>query len=688
MEKRNFNEALKQRELRELEENARRSGENEMTLDDAARVKILSPGMLVFKRFIRNKLALVGSAILIIMFLFAFLGPYFYKYDQTQVFTTYKKLNLNYANAKERTEYTVYTVEDLGISVTTKNLFNSIVLKMEESGQTQYMTEDSAKGTPVLVEKLGDNIYTMSVSAQTTVASFAMQNIGKYNTKLKMMTYTDAAMDAGFEKAVADAAAAKLTQFEYGGNLYLLKNGANAREKLVVGTGTGNMTYTGEALGDEFEQQVAQAVLAGEASFTYADTLYTLTAGANGTYDISAIGSGTKLSFVASPFVFDTVVAGTNLSDAFKINALLAVYGTGAFTADGVSYTTSTDGEDIYINTADGEAFAALSTFVVRRFNGEDTLDLEFKKITQELVAKMEAENLSSATFNYKVSQLDDNGMPVLDENGEVMLVESELTINDKVTDYVVTCEQNTNMIDRFAAPSDEHIFGTDGDGMDILARMMAGGRVSLLVGFVVVILEIILGIIMGGIAGYFGGWVDNLIMRLVDIFYCIPSMPILIIIGSMLDALRLSPYVRLMWLMAVLGFLGWASIARLVRGQILSLRDQDFMVATEASGLPVGRRIFRHLIPNVMPQLIVTATMGLGGVILTESTLSFLGLGVKHPMATWGTMINSVATSAYAMTTYTYIWIPVGLLICLTVIAFNFVGDGLRDAFDPKMKR
>ena len=308
--------------------------------------------------------------------------------------------------------------------------------------------------------------------------------------------------------------------------------------------------------------------------------------------------------------------------------------------------------------------------------------------MTREVVTQMEAQKLNSSSFTFMLPQLDENGLPVLDENGNEVLVESELIVNDKVTDFVVVCEQYTSMLDRFAAPSDAHPFGTDGDGMDILARMMAGGRISLLVGFVVVILEIILGVIMGGIAGYFGGWVDNLVMRLVDIFYCIPSMPILIILGAMLDALRLEPYIRLMWLMAVLGFLGWASIARLVRGQILSLREQDFMVATEATGLPVSRRIFRHLIPNVMPQLIVTATMGLGSVILTESTLSFLGLGVKHPMATWGTMINSVATSAQSMITYTYIWIPVGLLICLTVIAFNFVGDGLRDAFDPKMKR
>lgn len=687
MEKRNFNEVLRERELRERAENARRSGENEMTLDDAARVKILSPGMLVFKRFIRNKLAIVGSAILICMFLFAFLGPSFYKYGQTQVFTAYKQLNVNYANAKERTEYTVYTVEDQGISTTTKNLFNSIVLKMEENGQLQSLINDSDTGLTVLVEKMGDNIYTMSVNEPQAIGTFALKNIGMYNTKFGKVSYTGEALDAGFNQAVADAVKAGLKQLTYNENVYLLQDGINSREKIIMGTGEGNMQYVSQDLGEAFAAEVAKCVLNSETTFTYENALYSLSAGEKGIYNVTGLGES-KLSFVASPFVFDTFAAGTKLSDSFKVNALLAIYGNGNFSVDGTDYTVAKEDEQIYINTADGEKFSAISTFVVRRFNGEDTLDIEFKNITREVVAQMEEQDLTSSSFTYKIPQLDDKGMVITDEEGNVLLIESELTVNDKVTDYVVVCEQYTNMIDRFAAPSKDHAFGTDGDGMDILARMMAGGRISLLVGFVVVILEIILGIIMGGLAGYFGGWVDNLIMRLVDIFYCIPSMPILIIIGSMLDALRLEPYIRLMWLMAVLGFLGWASIARLVRGQILSLRDQDFMVATEATGLPVSRRIFRHLIPNVMPQLIVTATMGLGSVILTESTLSFLGLGVKHPMATWGTMINSVATSAQSMITYTYIWIPVGLLICLTVVAFNFVGDGLRDAFDPKMKR
>jgi len=687
MEKRNFNEALKQRELREREESARRAGENEMTLDDAARVKVLSPGMLVFKRFIRNKLALVGTTILVIMFLFAFLGPYFYRYGQTQVFNAYKLLNINYANAEERTEYTVYPVNDLGISNTTRNMFNSIILTMGKEETDVYMLNDSASGLDVVVKHEGEGVYTMSVGEPVTVGTYAMQNVGKFNTKFKKVTYTGEAMDPAFDAAVAAAINAKETQVQFEEGLYLIQPGATDKEFVIMGTGESAMHYTGESLGEEFAAQVGQNVMDGVSSFIFDDVLYTINQDANATYTIAGM-ENLQTAFVSSTFVFDTVERGTKLSDEFKTNALLALYGTGSFTADGKDYTVAEKEDGLHIQTADGADFAAVSSFVVRRYNGEDTLDADFKAKARDVVMEMEEKGLSTMSFTYNLPQLDENGMPVLDENGNEVLVESELTVTDKVTTFVVVCEQYTYMLDRFAAPSDDHPFGTDGDGMDILARMMAGGRISLLVGFVVVILEIILGVIMGGLAGYFGGWVDNLIMRLVDIFYCIPSMPILIILGSMLDAMRMEPYVRLMWLMAVLGFLGWASIARLVRGQILSLREQDFMVATEASGLPVSRRIFRHLIPNVMPQLIVTATMGLGSVILTESTLSFLGLGVKHPMATWGTMINSVATSAQSMITYTYIWVPVGLLICLTVVAFNFVGDGLRDAFDPKMKR
>ena len=143
----------------------------------------------------------------------------------------------------------------------------------------------------------------------------------------------------------------------------------------------------------------------------------------------------------------------------------------------------------------------------------------------------------------------------------------------------------------------------------------------------------------------------------------------------------------RLLALMLVLGFLGWPGIARMVRGQILSLREQEFMTATEACGISVSRRIFRHLVPNVIPQLIVICTMGLGSTIITEATLSFLGLGVKFPFASWGSIISAV-NDAYVMTTYLFVWIPAGICLLIAVLGFNFVGDGLRDAFDPRMNR
>lgn len=238
-----------------------------------------------------------------------------------------------------------------------------------------------------------------------------------------------------------------------------------------------------------------------------------------------------------------------------------------------------------------------------------------------------------------------------------------------------------------YQSPSLAHPLGTDGRGMDILTRLMYGGRVSLIIGFVVVAIETTIGVLVGGIAGYYGKWVDNVLMRLVDVFSCIPFMPVMLLIGVVMSGMQISELQRILILMIVMGFLGWAYIARIVRGQILSLREQEYMLATEALGIPAWRRIVKHLVPNVVPQIIVIATMDLGSVILTESSLSFLGIGVRYPSASWGNMIEAI-TNEHIMSSYPFTWIPPGICILLTVLAFNFLGDGLRDAFDPKMKR
>ena len=197
-----------------------------------------------------------------------------------------------------------------------------------------------------------------------------------------------------------------------------------------------------------------------------------------------------------------------------------------------------------------------------------------------------------------------------------------------------------------------------------------------------------LIGVILGGLAGYFGGWVDTLIMRIVDIFSCLPDLPIMLIIGAVLDGMKIPARDRIYYMMVFITLLGWIGVARLVRGQILSLREQEFMVSATARGLSTKRKIFRHLIPNVMPHLIVTMTLGLGGVILMESTLSYLNLGVPKPYAAWGSMISAVDKDSSILQYYFNVWGPPGICIVLAVLGFNFIGDGLRDAFDPKSRK
>lgn len=269
------------------------------------------------------------------------------------------------------------------------------------------------------------------------------------------------------------------------------------------------------------------------------------------------------------------------------------------------------------------------------------------------------------------------------DENGETftvyMVEEYTGTINSHASAFTYSNEGENSRL---------HLFGTDENGRDTFVRLMYGGRMSLLLSFLVVIIYTVIGVILGGLAGYFGKWVDMIIMRIVDILNCIPSLPILLIVGAILDGAGIDQSVRIYYMLGFLALLSWTGVARLVRGQILFLREQEYIVAAEALGMSPMRKIFHHLVPNVMPQLIVSMTLGLGSIILYEATLSFLGLGVPLSMASWGQMVQRATQNTEILQYYTMEWLPAGILIVLAVLSFNFIGDGLRDALDPKMKR
>lgn len=231
--------------------------------------------------------------------------------------------------------------------------------------------------------------------------------------------------------------------------------------------------------------------------------------------------------------------------------------------------------------------------------------------------------------------------------------------------------------------PSAEHWFGTDALGRDLFTRVLYGARISLSIGFVAALVSL-LGVLYGGISGFVGGWVDNVMMRFVDIMYSIPFL--LWVIMMMVYLREIMPENSgLIAMYIALGLVYWLPMARIVRGQILSLKEQEFVLAAHTIGASRTRILLRHLIPNCMGPVIVTATLAIPEAIFTEAFLSFIGLGVSAPRASWGTLASDALVS---LKSYPHLLFFPAAAICITLLAFNFLGDGLRDALDPKMRK
>lgn len=237
------------------------------------------------------------------------------------------------------------------------------------------------------------------------------------------------------------------------------------------------------------------------------------------------------------------------------------------------------------------------------------------------------------------------------------------------------------NAIDAYRVltpPSPEHWFGTDELGRDVLTRVIYGARISLKVGFVAVGIAVAIGTLVGLLAGYYGGWTDGVLMRLVDIMLCFPTFFLILAVIAMLEP-------SIWYIMIIIGLTGWMGVARLVRAEVLSLREREFIMAARAIGASDLRIIFRHILPNAMSPVLVSATLGVAGAILTESALSFLGIGVQPPLPSWG----NILTSGKDYIEFAW-WLSLfpGLAILVTVLSYNLVGEGIRDALDPRLNR
>ncbi|WP_368655153.1 oligopeptide ABC transporter permease [Ornithinibacillus sp. 4-3] len=258
-----------------------------------------------------------------------------------------------------------------------------------------------------------------------------------------------------------------------------------------------------------------------------------------------------------------------------------------------------------------------------------------------------------------------------------IILIIASAIIVPWITEYN---PDKQDLLNQLSPPSKEHLLGTDDLGRDVFSRLLYGSRVSLSVGFLAVAGMMIIGTVIGAIAGYFGGIFDSVLMRFVDVIISFPQIFLLITLIAVLQP-------SLNTLIIVFALFSWTSTARLVRGEFLSLRNREFVLAARTMGIRTWKIIFSHILPNAMGPVIVSATLQIGYVILAESTLSYLGLGVQPPTPSWGNMLQSAQDYNIMLNAWWYPLFP-GFMILITILSFNFVGDGLRDALDPKVRK
>ena len=391
-------------------------------------------------------------------------------------------------------------------------------------------------------------------------------------------------------------------------------------------------------------------------SFSYKGVTYDVTEEGDSLYSVS---SGGRLLAIAYKDIISSNDPSQKFGFNFSFNALKAhANGEAEFTASGKTYTL--DEDSVMLN---GEEIAYISRFVIQSKVSGTVITKDFKERVQQAVENGETE------YTY------------VNDAGQER--EIKLEYNPAKYQWSIKEGTSTRVFDAYSFPDSAHWLGTDKNGMDMLTRLMYGGRVSLIIGFIVVAIEASLGILLGGIAGYFGGFLDMAIMRVAEVVSSMPFIPFAMILSAVLGS-RVSVEQRMYIIMVILGLLSWPGLCRQVRAQMFAQREMEYVTAAKTIGVKENKIIFKHIIPNVMSVVLVSITLSFGTSMLTESTLSYLGFGIPAPTPTWGNMLSN-ANNSVIIQNYWWNWVFVGLVFGLSCVCINLIGDGLRDALDPK---
>ncbi|MBQ2686833.1 MAG: ABC transporter permease subunit [Clostridia bacterium] len=630
---------------RYAEEIENKSDEDKSKLIDVE--EIISPGKQVFKRFCQRKMAIFAVFVVIAMFLTVFIAPCFMpNYSDTYTETTQQNIppTMSFLSVPRGLRNDIKMIDTYG----------TFTVGLSNAGKVYVWGHTKLGTTGIDISDIPDAVK---------------------NAKIEFVA-------AGYDHIVAIDSTGKVHAW---GNNRLGQYGyfdpSNPQNSNIM-----TMPYALATGGRLDISQVKKLDCGYQATVILMnDGSYFIWGNKNAYGNLERFVGGKK--FVDISFTLNNVVAIDASSPNYVYTAMKGVYGLvrdNLTTAKGVDIkeyiadrsivSLSTTNNMVCLILSDGSVCFAGD--IVAGYSGLPTLE-EGETVIQAEGGIYHFTFLTSEGNVYSIgsNKLNQCKVPAKASNGKVTKI-----FAGSLQSYAV--DEDSDLVAKWGLKG--YIFGTDKTGAPIFERVINGGKMTMTVGAVAVIISSIIGILVGCISGYFGGKVDIILMRVTEIFSAIPFLPFALILSALMGRMTISETMRIFIIMCILGVLSWTGLARLVRGQVLVARENEYVMAAKAMGVKESRIAFKHILPNVISVIVVTLTLDFAGCMLTESSLSYLGFGVQYPRPTWGNMLNA-ASNSITIKNFWWQWVFPALFLAVTTICINIIGDTIRDAIDPK---